>query len=161
MHRNSEKDPTQSGRGPGMDSVDPPGFPIPGDLGAHLEDCGQEFLVDFLGEASRRQPGNQEVLSALSQSLARLGRRFEGLKVDEQLVALDPENPILHYNLACSRALNDDHAAAIESLTRAIELGFCEVDFIAQDPDLESLHGLRSFRRLLESLPQGNHHHGE
>ncbi len=127
-------------------------FPIPPALSKHLAVTGREFLADFLGAEVQRRPANQPALTALSQCLAQLDRRLQGLAVDKTLAKLNPLSPIVQYNLACSQALNSDAPAALVSLRKAIDLGFADAHFMASDPDLESLHPLNSFRHLVEKL---------
>jgi hypothetical protein len=155
------RDPQNRAIGPdaerGADSpeTEAPEFAIPAALGKQLSRTGREFLADFLGTEVQRHPENVTALTALSQSLAQLDRRLQGLSVDQQLADLEPHNPIVQYNLACSQALNGDCAGAMVSLQQAVTLGFADASFIASDPDLESLHPLKTFRRLVEALSQG------
>lgn len=64
-------------------------------------------------------------------------------------VALLPENPVWRYNLACSLSLQKRTDEALQSLDRAIELGYRDADAIEQDSDLQDLQTLPAFRPLL------------
>ncbi|MFT4647299.1 MAG: hypothetical protein ACI87O_001496 [Planctomycetota bacterium] len=152
--RNTPPQPSERDRGTQDPSPEAIGFPIPLDLGKRLHVTGREFLADFLGAEVQKRPDNLPALTALSQNLAQLDRRLQGLAVDEQLALLDPTSPIIHYNLACSQALNEDFPAALTSLRKAVTLGFADASFMAGDPDLENLHPLQTFRSLVEELGQ-------
>lgn len=129
-------------------------FPVPKGLAKDLASTGRDFLVDILGAEVQRRPENVPALTTLSQTLAQSDRRLEGLAVDRRLADLEPKSPIVQYNLACSQALNQDFEAALVSLRRATELGFHDAGFMASDPDLENLHPLNSFRKLVEELAE-------
>jgi Zn-dependent protease len=56
------------------------------------------------------------------------------------------------YDLACALARAGDTRRAVDSLERARELGYTDVEAAATDPDLASLHGMSSFEAWLNSL---------
>ncbi len=68
----------------------------------------------------------------------------------KELVALEPQLVYAAYNLACLHALRGETDAALHQLEAAIELGFTELSFARQDPDLGSLHEHERFRKLVE-----------
>jgi hypothetical protein len=59
--------------------------------------------------------------------------------VDEQLSRLQPLNPLVFYNLACSYSLNREFGRAAASLEKALSLGYCDFKWLARDPDLRPL----------------------
>jgi hypothetical protein len=62
---------------------------------------------------------------------------------------LRPDDSLARYNLACSLALAGRPDDAIDSLSRAILLGYDDLDHMESDPDLESLHAHPDFLALL------------
>lgn len=68
-----------------------------------------------------------------------VGRHRDGLAVDRRLVALRPRDPIAYYNLACSYSLLKQTTRAFTAMKRALGLGYCDVDHMLADPDLENL----------------------
>ena len=72
--------------------------------------------------------------------------------MDRRLVRLLPANATAHYNLACSLALSKRRTEALRSLQRAVELGYRDFDWMAQDPDLADLKEHPEFTALLEQL---------
>ena len=66
-------------------------------------------------------------------------------------VELLPDDPTWRYNLACSLAYYPTRKAeALDTLEKAIDLGFRDADAIAADADLKKLSGERRYLELIE-----------
>ena len=113
---------------------------------------GLEFLAEFLGTAIKHRPDNVEALAELGHVYTRLGRLKEGLEVDRLLVRLVPDNPTVHYNLACSLALSGAPTEALDALETAVRLGYKDADFLVEDGDLASVRKDPRFAALLRKL---------
>lgn len=109
-------------------------------------------MQEFLEVELERHPDNVEALAELGQVYTRLGHWEEGLTVDRQLVRLVPENPTVHYNLACSQALLGQAEDALDSLERAVSLGYDDVGYLQNDEDLAGLRREERFRALIERI---------
>ena len=111
-----------------------------------------QFEIEFYEAILRRSPDYTEVVGLLGALYTRVGRISDGLKMDRKLVRLEPDNPTAHYNLACSLALCKKRPAALQSLRKAVSLGYDDVDWMLQDPDLEILKPDPEFKQLLGQL---------
>lgn len=111
-----------------------------------------EFEIRFFESVLRREPTYANVVEILGGLYTRQGRIADGLKMDRKLVKLQPENATAHYNLACSLALSKRKVAALTELKRAVQLGYRDLDWMQQDPDLEPLKNHPEFVALLEEL---------
>jgi tetratricopeptide (TPR) repeat protein len=111
-----------------------------------------EFEIRFFESVLRRDPGYANVVEILGGLYTRQGRISDGLKMDRKLVKLQPDNATAHYNLACSLALSKRKGDALDELRRAVQLGYRDLDWMQQDPDLEPLKTLPEFRALLDQL---------
>lgn len=125
------------------------GLAIPTECADAVGRLGEEFLASIYGVAAERHPDNLEVLAELGHVYTRLGRYEEGLVVDQQLVAQAPEDPLHRYNLACSLALLGRTEPALDALERAVELGYDDLKFLAEDDDLSSLRAHPRFHALV------------
>lgn len=110
------------------------------------------FEIEFYESVLRRSPRDTEVIELLGGLYTKDGRIDEGLRMDRKLVRLLPQNATAHYNLACSLALKKRNAEAMRSLERAVELGYRDVDWLMQDPDLEALKHYPAFKVLLSKI---------
>lgn len=108
--------------------------------------------MDFYQVVTERQPENLEALAELAQAHTRLGQWERGLELDRRLVRMLPEDPTIRYNLACSLALTDRTLEALEALEAAIELGYDDVDYLLNDPDMSGLQNEPRFVELVRRL---------
>src|SRR5262245_14314151 len=92
-----------------------------------------EFEIDFFERILRRDPNYVPVLRALGELLARKGLWSRSLAVDQRLVELRPDDGIVHYNLACSLAMQGAAGQAIDALARAIAKGYRDFGHLEVD----------------------------
>lgn len=98
-----------------------------------------EFEIAFFENVLRGAPDFIEALTAIGDLYTKAGLWQKGLDVDVRLAQLRPDDPLVHYNLACSYALLNQNPASLSSLTKAIELGYDDFDYLKNDSDLENL----------------------
>jgi tetratricopeptide (TPR) repeat protein len=113
-----------------------------------------DFEITFFEGILKRSPKDIEVLEILGGLYTKGGRIDDGLRMDRKLVRLLPDNPTAHYNLACSFALKNKNAKAIEILRAAIVLGYTDREWMLKDPDLKSLKKYPAFKDLIKQLPE-------
>jgi len=118
----------------------------------HREDF--DFQMAFYEELLERHPRYVDALIALGEIYTRKGLYEKGLEVDRQLSVLRPENPIVHYNLACSLSLLGDVASSLEAIKRAVHLGYDDFQYMSRDPDLNNLRRDERFGQFFRQLRQ-------
>ena len=114
------------------------------------------FEITFYESVLRRDPRYAEVVEILGGLYTKTGRIADGLRMDRKLVRLRPDNATAHYNLGCSLALVKRKADALRALSRAIELGYDDHEWMAEDPDLAALKNSAEFEALLAALKPQN-----
>jgi len=95
---------------------------------------------------------------ALALNTARLGNFEEAETLQREAIAgyrrtlgeRHPQTVTALYNVACFEALRGRRAEALDMLRQAVEAGFRDADWIANDGDLESLHGDPAFAAIVE-----------
>ena len=110
--------------------------------------------IGFIEGLVRRDPNYVEALQMLGDHYTQRGRISEGLKVDERLARLEPLNPLVFYNLACSYSLSGEMDHAVDALEKALQLGFRDFDWLARDPDLKKLRSHVAFDDLKNKIRQ-------
>ncbi len=111
--------------------------------------------ISFIEGVVDRDAQFVEALQILGDDYTRRGRYGDGLKIDERLIQLRPDDPVAHYNLACSYSLTKHYESAVTALEKAITLGYRDFRWLTRDPDLRNLrkHPLyRSIRAKVRSL---------
>jgi len=98
-----------------------------------------DIEIGFIEGVVRKDPAYVEALQILGDDYTKRGRFDDGLKVDEQLAGLRPQDATVLYNLACSYSLTGQTDEAFHALHRALAAGYDDFKWLAQDPDLESL----------------------
>jgi len=122
--------------------------------GPTLEEIADRHVLEILRVAAARRPRDLEILFSLGDLLTRLGHIEEGLQVDLTLARLQPKDPTVRYNLACSYALLGRKEEAFAALREAVRLGYVDAEHMREDPDLESLRDDPRFGKILASLDQ-------
>lgn len=106
----------------------------------------------FLQKVAQRLPEDVEILQALADLYTKTGKFGEGLAIDEKLSQQLPNDDLVWYNLGCSYALTNRPDEAFEALTKAVDLGYADYDWMKSDPDLNNLHADPRFESLLSWL---------
>jgi tetratricopeptide (TPR) repeat protein len=111
-----------------------------------------DVKICFLEGVVRRDPDFVEALQILGDHYTQRGQYDDSLKVDKQLSRLEPHNPLVFYNLACSYSLTSDFERAATALEQALQLGYRDFKWLAKDPDLRSLRKHPAFRSIEDKL---------
>lgn len=111
-----------------------------------------DVKIQFMEGLVRRDAQFTDALQILGDHYTQRGRYEEGLIVDERLARLEPKNPLVFYNLACSYSLTGqlDHAAT--ALDQAITFGYRDFVWLAKDPDLSKLRKDPLYKTLREKI---------
>lgn len=109
-----------------------------------------DFEISFYEGLIRENPNYVDALITLGDAYTRRGLYEKGLEVDLKLVNLSPIDPIVHYNLACSYSLLEKQDLALKALEKALKLGYRDIDFIKEDPDLENTRKDLRFSKLID-----------
>ena len=108
------------------------------------------YEIVFYEKLLVKHPTYVEALSLLSELYTKTGQHEKGLEADLRLAQLRPEDPIVHYNLACSYSLLCRPKEALEALERSISLGYNDFNFLQKDKDLQSLRTEPGYQALLD-----------
>src|SRR5215475_2870231 len=107
-----------------------------------------DVKIGFMEGLVRRDPTYVDALQLLGDHYTQRGRFNEGLNVDERLARLEPQNPVVFYNLACSYSLTDQFDRAAEALEKAIILGYKDFAWLTKDPDLKKFRLQAAYRDI-------------
>lgn len=111
-----------------------------------------DVQIHFMEGLVRRDPEYVDALQLLGDHYTQRGKYDQSLKVDERLSHLQPNDPLVYYNLACSYSLNDHLELAAAALEKAINLGYSDFAWLAKDPDLRNLRKHPVFQPIKEKV---------
>ena len=110
------------------------------------------FCLEFCSAILDRRPEQFEALEMAANHFTQLGYYADGLRLDERLARLRPDDSGVLYNIACSFALVGRGDDALLALSRAVKNGYRNHRHMAKDEDLASLHEDERFKRLLRLM---------
>jgi tetratricopeptide (TPR) repeat protein len=105
-----------------------------------------------LEKVAERLPEDMGTLQALAELYTKTGDYKKGLTIDLQLSQMRPNDSLVWYILGCSYALTRHPDEAFEALTKAIDRGYSDYDWMKTDPDLSVLSADPRFESLLNWL---------
>ena len=111
-----------------------------------------DIEITFIEGVIRRDPHYVEALQVLGDDYTKRQKFGEGLRIDEQLAELRPDDPLVQYNLACSYSLTSQFELAAATLEKAINAGYSDFKWLAKDPDLAPLRKHPAFARIREKV---------
>lgn len=117
----------------------------------HLSTKKNDEAIELalLQKLAERLPNDVDILQALAELYAKNKLVEAGLAVDKRLSKLEPRNETVWYNLACSHALMQQIDEAFEALSKAVEFGYRDYEWMKSDTDLDSLREDKRYESLL------------
>jgi tetratricopeptide (TPR) repeat protein len=98
--------------------------------------------------ANALRPGDSGVAMTLGWCYKRTHRLAQAIAVLDRAAREHPEEPLLHYNLACYWCLAGNATKALNELAAALELDPELRVKVREEPDLDSLRDNPDFQRL-------------
>ena len=120
-----------------------PSFPPPTESGY---DSRRHHWVDLPDSIQRYAP---ELWWDSARPLYDAGRYAEAADRGRELIEARPDQPYLHYNVACCESLAGRTAHAIEHLQRAIDMWEGCRDMANEDTDFDPIRDEPAFRNLI------------
>ncbi len=97
-------------------------------------------------------PDDARALYMGANGLVALGEKDRGLEWARRARKIDPDDPMLLYNLGCIHSLAGDVDEAVDCLERAASGGLLQKGWYENDGDLDPLRGHPRFKALLERM---------
>jgi tetratricopeptide (TPR) repeat protein len=109
-----------------------------------------EFEIEFTEKLIQDNPDYIDGLTLLGELLTKDKQYQKALEIDSKLKILKPDDPIVFYNLACDYSLLNKKSLSLKALEESLKLGYNDIDYILNDPDLENLRLSKRFPQLLD-----------
>lgn len=111
-----------------------------------------DIEIGFMEGVVRRDPRCAEAWRALSEDYARRSRHDDVLKAVETLARIEPDDPAILYNLACSYSVAKQIEPSLAAISKAIAKGFKDFKWLLKDPDLGNLRKDPAFKKVWVKL---------
>jgi len=108
-----------------------------------------DFEISFYEDLVKDKPDYVDALILLGDAYSKKGLFEKGLATDLKLSQLRPKDPTIHYNLACDYALLKDADRCLETLEKAIRIGYRDFRYMTKDPDLEFIRHDARYKELI------------
>ncbi len=113
-------------------------------------DAQDAFDINFFENALKRSPSDLQILELLGGLYSKYDMARQALRIDRRLVRRLPNDSRIRYNLACSLCLMGRETDALETLKQAFDLGYDDLEWLREDPDLEGIRDRPEFQELIE-----------
>jgi len=97
-------------------------------------------------------PHDTRALYFGAQNLVLVGENEKGVELAERALGQDQDEPVVLYNVACFYALQGDPDRSIDLLTKAVDEGWGDREWLETDSDLDSLRDIARFKFLLNRI---------
>jgi len=119
-----------------------------------------EWEISFYEDILKRHPSHVDALKALGNLYTSNEMYSQGLRIDQRLVSLRKDDPIVHYNLGCSYSLLRRADEAFRALQAAIELGYGDLRHMEGDDDLDNIRTDPRYAELIARVQTAGHFPG-
>lgn len=118
-------------------------------LGESLRELSRhrEALIP-LRRSATLNPGDQHVWLALGWCYKRTGQLARAIDALDRALSYAPNDPILHYNLACYWSLACERRPALNHLAEALKLDSGFLDLVEEEHDFDPLRADPGFQML-------------
>jgi adenylate cyclase len=103
-------------------------------------------------QALALNPREARAIYLASGAMIQLGMYREAVEWAQRALAIDPEDPIINYNVACSYAQAGEPEKALDCLDKAKKSGMISYGWLKNDSDLVALITQPRFQALLKEL---------
>jgi len=125
------------------------------DLGHQTEaEAARRRGVQAAEARLKLNPDDARALYMGANGLVALGEYERGLEWTSQALAMDPEEPMVLYNVACIQSLAGRIEDAIDSLERAVKSGLTQKSWLEHDSNLDPLRHHRRYQALIKLLEE-------
>jgi adenylate cyclase len=108
--------------------------------------------LELIERALGANPDDARARYMGAASFAALGEKAKAIEWANLALRSSEDEPMVFYNAACTFAVLEEHERAIDLLERAVQLGWGDRAWMANDSDLASLRNKPRFQALLTSL---------
>lgn len=116
------------------------------------ENKARHRAIELIERALGVNPDDARARYMGAANFAAIGEKAKAIEWANLALRSSEDEPMVFYNAACTFAVLEEHERAIDLLERAVQLGWGDRAWMANDSDLVSLRDKPRFQALLASL---------
>jgi serine/threonine protein kinase/Flp pilus assembly protein TadD len=122
-------------------------------MGMHAEaSAARRRAIKLIEQRLNLNPDDARAYNLGATTLAKLGNIPRALEFAAKSLSIEPDDPLMLYNVACLYALIDKREEALGYLERAVTNGFGHRESMANDPDLDSIRKTPWFQAIAQAM---------
>ena len=124
-------------------------------MGMHAEaTAARRRAVKLIEQRLDLNPDDVRAYNLGATTLAKLGNIPRALEFAAKSLALEPEDPLVLFNVACVHALIDKRQEALGYLERSVMNGFGHMQSMMTDADLDSIRRTPWFQAIVKAISE-------
>ena len=124
-----------------------------GSMGLIAErDIGLRRALKLMEDRLELNPDDARAANLAAAFHARLGDLAKAVEYADRSLGIDPDDPMLLYNVSCTYVALGRFDDAMNCLERAVDKGFGHKEWIDHDPDLDPIRKNLRFQALSEAM---------
>jgi serine/threonine protein kinase/Tfp pilus assembly protein PilF len=108
--------------------------------------------VRLIDERMELNPDDARAVQIGAGAAANLGDGAKALDYAQRALKINPDDPLLLYNIACMHARLGNPDESLNALEKAVDKGYGQKDWVEHDTDLDSLREIPRFKRIIEGM---------
>ncbi len=122
-------------------------------LGKHEESVAMHHkALSLIADRLELNPDDARACQLGAAIAARLDNKEMGKDYARRALTINPDDPLLLYNIACMYSLLGESDEALNCLEKSVDKGYGQKDWVEHDSDLNSLRELPRFRMIVETM---------
>src|SRR5687768_9549487 len=124
-------------------------------LGMGMQEEGRAMYrksLRLIDERLELNPDDARACQIGSGAAANVGDKEAASEYARRALAINPDDPLLLYNITCMHALFGNANEALDYFEKAVDKGYGQRDWVQHDSDLDSLRELPRFKQILEGM---------
>jgi len=106
----------------------------------------------LIGERLELNPDDARACQLGAVTASNVGQSEAAVEYAKRALAINPEDPLLLYNISCTYAVLGNADEALSCLESAVDKGYGQKNWLVQDSDLDSLRELPRFQNILAGM---------
>jgi serine/threonine protein kinase/tetratricopeptide (TPR) repeat protein len=108
--------------------------------------------LQLINERLELNPDDARACQLGAAAAAKIGERDAAAEYARRALTINPDDPLLLYNIACMYAVLGDPDEAMNCLEKAGDKGYGQKDWVEHDSDLDSLRELPRFQAIVAAM---------